>query len=121
MIAFQKTQKKANPEEILKNVPSGITIKKLHGNEHSSSYDPLQVETLFVKSEPFETCVIKCEPLSEEPANFPLSEDEEDFLNYSNSNLSVKKVADLNFTCANCKKSYEDFDTLTMHITSRVI
>lgn len=74
-------------------------------------------------------------PTNVEPSNSTTSsdddgqsecyEDDEDFiptdeLKSGSKSASMKKVADLNFTCANCKVSYDDFETLTTHITSRV-
>lgn len=113
-----------------KDIPSipGITIKKVHESYHQ---DPLDFESLHVKSEPLETCLVKYEPeesfANEEPSDdngfSDPDNDDDDFSpdpKVSNSS-SMMKVADLSFTCANCKISFDDFDTLTKHITSRVI
>jgi hypothetical protein len=86
------------------------------------------VETVIVKTEPIENCPIKEEPInsasSSNASDDEFYDDDEGFntsdLKASNNNPSMRKVADLNFTCANCKNSYDDFETLTNHITSRV-
>lgn len=126
---------------ILKSIlPKGISIKKIQSGYKEPLFEP-EFEAVQVKSEPMEmeTCLVKCEPvenlLLEEASYHGTSDevasdddfydDDEDFNppNQSEkaSNISaMKKVADFNFTCANCKISYDDFDTLTKHITSRV-
>lgn len=137
IIEHQKITVWPKHSEVLKSY-KGITIKKIHGG--SNEKYPL-FETVEVKCEPMEmeTCLVKCEPVEmeessfmEEASNFgTTSEDDDDDSKTgddefsptektSSSVSSMKKVADLNFTCANCKISYDDFEQLTQHITSRV-
>ena len=126
-------------KNILGKVPKGITVKKVQGGaskeseelKQSSVHDALKLESVFLKAEPADDYVVKFETMQELPLDITsiLETDErEDFDDdffleddkNAKDNPSMTRISELNFTCANCKNSYSDFETLTEHITSRV-
>jgi hypothetical protein len=111
-----------------------VTIKRV-GSQYDEKYDPLQVD---IKCEPsYDISCVKEEP----PMDFPMEESsndtyssyademqdkdsDQDYVPHETSDAWDKKkrtVENLNFTCAKCKNSFQTFQTLTTHITSRVI
>lgn len=130
-------------KNILGKVPKGITIKKIQSNvpneiKQCCVYDTLNLESVFLKTENVDDFAVKCEPMEKpslhiedfmetekehEEDYFPDDDDDYFLLDddkNSADNRSSTRISDLNFTCANCKNSYSDFETLTEHITSRV-
>jgi hypothetical protein len=85
-----------------------------------------------METEPFESILVKTEPefqsliqetsLVEEENESETTSDEEydQYLEESSSDRNEANISCIHFTCANCKKNYDDFNALTKHITSRV-
>lgn len=118
----------------------GITIKKISSPPESMLYDPIHVD---IKGEPADVLCIKEEPFdvptldifNEDSSSYAseigveVSDDDDDDDDDYNERKTTKPkqrpsqrqtIENLSFTCAKCKRTYADFETLTVHITSKV-
>jgi hypothetical protein len=110
-------EKRNSTKKVFQNPPEPSS-----SSSESQAMETEPFESIIVKSEPEFESIIQEKPLevNETASETTSIDEEEDFSDESNSNSKSLKVSCIHFTCANCKTNYDDFDTLTKHITSRV-